>query len=126
MRAAIRVQTRASAGRPFPKGYARVARVVGQLLRRRDLSAADVHGAVAFYDTHRGRLRVIVRGEDGVWAEVWAGQGPHTRRAAIHIVTCERAVLVEFDQVTRQSRVLEREDSWQDGMVDYLFAVTDD
>lgn len=114
-----------TASRGFPKGYARVARVVGQLLRRQDLSAADVRGAAAFYDVTHGRLRVIVRGQDGVWAEVWA-QGEHTRQAAIHIVTCERAVLVEHDRGTGRTRVLEREDSWQDSMVDYLFAVTED
>lgn len=124
MRTAIRTCIRASST-GFPKGYARVARVVGQLLRRQEFSAADVHGAVAFYDHHQGRLRVIVRGEDGVWAEVW-GQGEHSRRAAIHIVTCERAVLVEHDRASRQTRVLEREDSWEDSMVDYLFAVTED
>lgn len=122
MRTAIRTCIRVSA---TPKGYAPVARVVHQLLRRRELSAQDVRDAVAFYDTHKGLLRVIVRGEEGVWAEVW-GHGQHTRRAAIHIVTRERAVLVEHDQSTGQTRVVERDDSWNDTMVGYLFAVTED
>lgn len=94
-----------------------LAGAVSRLLRRPgDLSAGDVRGALAFYDVHRGRLRVIVRGSEA-WAEVWQS-GECARRAAVHAPD-DRVTVIECDRRTGRIRLVARgQAGWQDALAE--------